>query len=136
MLYAMLAYHDEDHVQSWSEAEDAALMAELQAAHERLGQAGVLGPAARLGATAKAVTVRGRSVVTDGPFAETKEQLLGFYILDCSNLEEAVQAAKDFKAANPSAIYELRPIVLFRPGKPIPLSDFGLDDVRPKPVKA
>jgi hypothetical protein len=131
MLYAMLAYHDEGHVQSWSEAEDAALMDQLNAVHLRLGEAGMLGPAARLGATAKAVTVRRPGVVTDGPFAETKEQLLGFYILDCASLDEAVRAAEDFKAANPSAVYELRPIVLYRPGKDIPLSDFGLSDVRP-----
>ena len=43
-----------------------------------------------------------------------------------------MRAAEDFKAANPSAIYEIRPIALFRPGKAIPLSDFGLDDVRPE----
>lgn len=132
MLYAMLAYHDEGHVQSWSDEEDAALMTQLDDVHERLGRDGVLGPAARLGATAKAVTVRGRGLVTDGPFTETKEQLLGFYILDCASPEEAVRAAEDFKAANPSAIYEVRPIVLFRPGKAIPLSDFGLEDVRPE----
>ena len=132
MLYAMLAYHDEGHVKSWSDEEDAALMGQLNALHERLGREGRLGPAARLGATSKAVTVRGRGMVSDGPFAETKEQLLGLYILDCETLEEAVAAAEDFKAANPSAIYELRPIVLFRPGKPIPLSDFGLEHVRPE----
>src|SRR5581483_4476440 len=121
MLYAMLAYHDEGHVQSWSETEDGALMDQLNAVHERLGKAGTLGPAARLGATAKAVTVRRPGLVTDVPFAETKEQLLGFYILDCASLEEAVRAAEDFKAANPSATYELRPIVRFVPGKAIPL---------------
>jgi hypothetical protein len=130
MLYAMLAYHDEGHVQSWSEGEDQALMAELNAVHERLGREGRLGPAARLGGTAKAATVRARGVVTDGPFAETKEQLLGFYILDCADMDEAVAAAEAFKAANPSAVYEIRPIVLYRPGKAIPLSDFGLADVR------
>jgi hypothetical protein len=126
MLYALLAYHDESHVQSWSDAEDAALMTELGGVHERLAKA------ARLGATGKAVTVRGKMAVTDGPFTETKEQLLGFYVLDCASLDEAVEAAQAFKAANPSAIYEVRPIVLYRPGKAIPLSDFGLDDVRPE----
>jgi len=131
MLYVMLAYHDEGYVQSWSDEEDAALMARLDGVHARMAREARLGPAARLGATGKAVTVRGKGLVTDGPFTETKESLLGFYILDCETLEEAVEAAKAFKAANPSAIYELRPIVLYRPGKPIPLSDFGLDDVRP-----
>ncbi len=134
MLYAMLAYHDESDVQSWSEAEDDALMDQLNAVHDRLGRAEALGPAARLGATAKAVVVRGRGLVSDGPFAETKEALLGFYILDCADMAEAVRAAEDFKAANPGAIYELRPIVLYRPGKAIPLTDFGLADVRPETV--
>ncbi|HEY8004930.1 MAG TPA: YciI family protein [Phenylobacterium sp.] len=132
MLYVMLAYHDEGYVKSWSDEEDAALMDELGAVHERLGRDGRLGPAARLGATARAVTVRGKGIVVDGPFAETKEQLLGFYVLDVASLEEAVEAAKAFKAANPSAVYEVRPIALYRPGKPIPLSDFGLADVRPE----
>ncbi len=130
MLYALLAYHDENHVQSWSEAEDAALMAGLDAVHERMGALGVLGPAARLGTTAKARTVRRKGVVTDGPFTETKEALLGFYILDVGTVEEALAAADEFKATNPGAIYEIRPIVLYRPGNPIPLSDFGLGDVR------
>ena len=131
MLYVMLAYHDEGYVQSWSDEEDAALMAELSAVHARMAETARLGPAARLGSTGMAVTVRGKALVTDGPFTETKESLLGFYVLDCETLDEAVEAAKAFKAANPSAIYELRPIALYRPGKAIPLSDFGLDDVRP-----
>src|SRR3569832_835635 len=121
MLSAMLAYHDEGHVKSWSDEEDAALMAELGKVHDRLAREQRLGPAARLGATAKAVTVARKGVVTDGPFAETKEQLLGFYILDFESMDAAVEAAKAFQAANPSAIYELRPIVLYRPGKDIPL---------------
>jgi len=129
MLYAMLAYHDEGHVQSWNEDEDAALMAQLAAVHERLE--GRLGPSARLGATSKAATVRGKGLVTDGPFAETKEALLGFYILDFERVEDAVAAAEAFKAVNPSAIYEIRPIVFYRPGKTIPRSDFGIADVRP-----
>ena len=131
MLYVMLAYHDEGYVQSWSDEDDAALMAKLDGVHERMAREARLGPAARLGATGKAVTVRGKALVSDGPFTETKESLLGFYVLDCESLEEAVEAAQAFKAANPSAVYEVRPIVLYRPGKAIPLSDFGLDDVRP-----
>ncbi|WP_372786585.1 YciI family protein [Phenylobacterium sp.] len=131
MLYALLAYHEEDFVRSWSDEEDGALMAKLDGLHERMLEDGRIGPAARLGATALALTVRGKAVVTDGPFAETKEQLLGFYILDCETIEQAVETAQELKAANPSAIYEVRPLVLFRPGKAIPLTDQGLDVVRP-----
>jgi hypothetical protein len=128
MLYALLAYHEEGVVQSWSEAEDEALMARLDAAHRKL--AGQMGPAARLGATAKARTVRDPNLVIDGPFAETKEQLLGFYVVEADDLAGAVAAAEELQAANPSAVYEVRPIVLFRPGKAIPLTDAGLADVR------
>jgi hypothetical protein len=131
MLYALLAYHEEHVVQSWSDEEDAALMAQLQGAHERLTREGRLGPAARLGATANAVTVRGKALVVDGPFAETKEQLLGFYIVDCEDLAGAVTAAQELKAANPGAVYEVRPIVLYRPGAAFPLTDAGLAAVRP-----
>ena len=134
MLYAMLAYHDEGHVQSWSEGEDNVLMDQLNVVHSRQDEAGQLGPAARLGATAKAVTVRARGLVVDGPFAETKEALLGLYVLDVADLDEAIEQARAIQAVNPSAIYELRPIVFYRPGKAIPLSDFGIADVRPERV--
>ena len=132
MLYAMLAYHDEADVQSWTDAEDTALMSGLLDLHARLDREGTLGPAARLGATARARTVRGRGLVTDGPFAETKEALLGFYVLDCKTLEEAVRTAQTFKVANPGTTYEIREIALFVPGKAVPMTDAGLEAVRPK----
>jgi hypothetical protein len=130
MLYAFLAYHEEEDVQSWSDEEDSALMGELNGVHERLTEEGRLGPAARLGATANALTVRGRGLVSDGPFAETKEQLLGFYVLQCESREQAIEAALALKAANPGAVYEVRPIVLYLPGTDIPFTDAGLDAVR------
>jgi hypothetical protein len=79
MLYAILAYHVEAEVMSWSPDEDAALMADLLRVHDRLTAEGRLGPAARLAPTGKARTLRGAGggMVIDGPFAETKEQLLG-----------------------------------------------------------
>jgi hypothetical protein len=56
-------------------------------------------------------------LVIDGPFAETKEQLLGFYIVECANLEEAIDTARDLARASSSAgAYEIRPVSLFRPG--------------------
>ncbi|TIP52252.1 MAG: YciI family protein, partial [Mesorhizobium sp.] len=59
MFYAILAYHIEDTVQSWTPDEDAALMKDLLEVNDRLTRDGKLGPAARLGATAQAVTLRG-----------------------------------------------------------------------------
>lgn len=133
MLYAILAYHEEHIIQDLSDAQDGALMEDLMAVHERLTVQGKMGPAGRLGATSLAATVRGagRGVVTDGPFAETKEQLLGFYVVDCPTHAEAIEAARDLKEANPSAVYEVRPMVLFVPGNAFPLTDAGLTTVRP-----
>jgi hypothetical protein len=54
--------------------------------------------------------------VIDGPFAETKEQLLGFYVLDVASLEEALEIVKELGRANPGGSYEVRPVRLFLPG--------------------
>src|SRR5690606_25379150 len=92
MFYAILAYHAEGVVESWTPAEDSALMTDLLAVHDGLVEQGTMGPAARLGPTAQARTLRGpgAGVVTDGPFAETKEHLLGFYVVDCADFDSAV----------------------------------------------
>ncbi|MGY5807958.1 YciI family protein [Rhizobium sp. LEGMi198b] len=121
MYYAILAYHEERVVESWTEEEDAALMTELLQVNDRLVQEKSLGPAARLGPTERAVTLRGKGagIVTDGPFAETKEQLLGFYVVDFPTLEAAVAAARDLRRVNPTAVYEIRPISLYLPGAPL-----------------
>jgi len=54
--------------------------------------------------------------VIDGPFAETKEQLLGLYIIDVVDLDEALAVAKDLGEANPGGAYEIRPVGVFMPG--------------------
>jgi hypothetical protein len=117
MLYAILAYHVESEVMSWTPEEDAAVMAGLRAVQEPLRAKGHFGPAARLGATRKARTLRGpgAGMVLDGPFAETKEQLLGFYIMDFADEAGAIAAARELRMANPGAVYEIRPIKLFHP---------------------
>lgn len=122
MLYAILAYHVETEVNSWSAEEDAALMVNLRKAHERLNQVGKLGPAARLGDTRKARTLRGPGdgMMIDGPFAETKEQLLGLYVVDFPDEDAAADAVRHLRRANPSAVYEVRPIRLFIPGVAFP----------------
>jgi len=117
MHYAILAYHVEGVITAMTPEEDAALMTELRKVDRRLTQEGLLGPAARLGGTQSACTLRD-GVVTDGPFAETKEQLLGLYVLDCVDRDEAVQVARDLHRVNPSAVYEIRPILLYLPGVP------------------
>jgi hypothetical protein len=118
MLYAILCYHDEDLVGSWSKEHDADVMAKLAVVQEKLTEQGRLGPVARLLPTTAATTLRKENppLVLDGPYAETKEQLLGFYIVDCKNLDEAVEVARDLGAANPGGAYEIRPVGLFVPG--------------------
>ena len=125
MLYAILAYHDEEEVASWTSQEDAALMRDLNRIHNRLTQEGRLGPAARLGATQGACVLRGRGkgVVTDGPFTESKEQLLGFYVIDCADRDGAIAAARELREVNPGAIYEIRPVLLYLPGAPFPVTE-------------
>jgi hypothetical protein len=118
MLYAILCYHDEDFVGSWSKEQDAAVMSKLSVVQDRLKKEGRLGPVARLLPTTAATTLRKDDppLVLDGPYAETKEQLLGFYIIDCANLDAAVDVARELGAANPGGAYEIRPVGLFEPG--------------------
>ena len=127
MLYAILAYHVEEDIASWTPQEDAAVMIDLKKVHARLE--GRLGPAARLGTTETACVLRGRGagVVTDGPFTESKEQLLGFYVIDCADREAAIAAARNLRQVNPSAMYEIRPVRLYRPGPPFPLTEAAID---------
>jgi hypothetical protein len=119
MLYAILCYHSEDVVCGWTKEEDDAVMARLDVVHQKLASQGKLGPSVRLLPTSAATTLRKDReppLVLDGPFAETKEQLLGFYIVDCASLEEALDAARDLGRANPGGAYEIRPVALFKPG--------------------
>ena len=116
MLYAILCYHDEDTVGSWTAEQDAAVMTKLKVVQGKLSEQGRLGPVARLLPTTSATTLRKEDppLVIDGPFAETKEQLLGFFIVDCKDLEEAIQTARDLAAANTIGAYEIRPVAILR----------------------
>ena len=118
MLYAILCYNLEDVIGAWTPARDAAVMARLGAVERDLALAGRLGPVARLLPTTAAVTLRkGReAMVIDGPFAETKEQLLGFYVVECEGLEAAIDVARALAVANPDrGAYEIRPVDVYRP---------------------
>lgn len=119
MLYAFLCYNNEDAVFSLSQAQDEAVMTALHAVQEPLRRAGRLGPTARLMPTTAATTLRKDSdppLVLDGPYAETKEQLLGFYVIECADLEAALAVARDLGKANPGGAYEVRPLRVFNPG--------------------
>jgi hypothetical protein len=119
LLYAMLCYNDEAAVCAWSKDEEAAVMADLGKVTEKLAKEGRLGPVARLVPTTAATTLRkdrDPPLVIDGPFAETKEQLLGFFVIDCTSLEHALETARELGRVNPGGSYEIRPILDFWPG--------------------
>ena len=124
MLYAILCYESEDAVGAWTKEQDDAVIAQLGVVQEKLKKEGRLGPVGRLMPTTSATTVRKAKepVVIDGPFAETKEQLLGFFVVDCASLDEAIETAKDLARASGSGgaysggAYEVRPMRLLRPG--------------------
>jgi Uncharacterized protein conserved in bacteria len=117
MLYAVLCYNDEKAVSAWTKEEDEACMARLGEVQAGMSAKGRLGPVVRLWNTDEAKTLRktsGEPVILDGPFAETKEQFLGFYVVDCETVEEALAFAKDLAAANPgTGSYEIRPLRYF-----------------------
>jgi hypothetical protein len=119
MLYAILCYGDEKPFRSWPQEMQDAVMARLDVVKEKLAQQGRLGPTARLLPTSAAKTLRKDReppLVIDGPFAETKEQLLGFYIVRCDSLDEALEIARDLGRAAPGGCYEVRPVSSFAEG--------------------
>ena len=120
MLYAILCYDREDVIGSWTKEEDEATMLRLQAVQKELAAEGRLGPVVRLLPTTAAATLRKgkEALVIDGPFAETKEQLLGFYIVNCASLDEALDIARRLAKANSLALgsYEVRPLSFFDAG--------------------
>ena len=113
MLYTLLIYQAEEEVEAMSEAEHEAVLAEHRKLHEVTRGKGKFVSASRLVPTGAATTLRrkgGTPQLIDGPFAETKEQLLGLYILDCDSLEEATDFAKMIPSV-PTGCIEVRPIM-------------------------
>ena len=118
MLYTILCYNSEKMVTSWTKEEDAAVMEKLIAVQDKLVRKRKLGPVARLGPTTTARTLRkegGPMLVTDGPYAETKEQILGFYMVDLDSPDDVMEFAKELAAVNPGGGYEIRPVIYFAP---------------------
>ena len=110
MQYLLLIYEDEKRWHGLSKPELNAELGEYQAFGKELGGAILGGNALQITGTAKTVRVRdGKSVVTDGPFAETKEQLGGYYLIEAADLDEATAIAARIPGARPGSI-EVRPI--------------------------
>jgi hypothetical protein len=115
MRYMLLIYGDESSRGSGSEAEQQAELAKWSSYTEEMRNAGAFAAGDALQPTGTATTVRdndGEPLVTDGPFAETKEQLGGYYLLDVANLDDAIKWAHKCPGARYGSI-ELRPIMEF-----------------------
>lgn len=116
MFYCILCYNLESELQAWSREKEATVMAKREAVAHSLACQGRLGPIGRLMPTTTAMTVRAsrEPLVLDGPFAETKEQLLGFYLVDCQTLEDALEVAR--RLVGETGALEVRPLAQFYPG--------------------
>jgi hypothetical protein len=111
MQYMLLIYGDEKAWTSMPEAEIEKVMQAYMDYSNELAAAGVLRGGSELAPVATATTVRvrnGKVLTTDGPFAETKEQLGGYYLIDVPNLDEAIKWASKLPAALDGAV-EVRP---------------------------
>jgi hypothetical protein len=117
MLYSILCYESEALAAGRTRKEDDTMMVRLTAVQQKLKSEGKLGPVARLMPTTTATHIRSGKdpIVIDGPFAETKEQLLGFYVIDCPSLEDAIEAAKLLAREKPHGTLEVRPVAAFNP---------------------
>ena len=112
MRYLLLICTDESNDQAMTADEAAARMVRYGAFGDEMGRRGILEGGARLYATTDATTVRvrdGEVLTFDGPFAETKEQMGGYYVVDCKDLDEAIEVASKIPGASEGSI-EVRPI--------------------------
>jgi len=114
MEFMILIYADEQIYESWSEARMAQLMAAYDVYTRELTDAGIMRGGSELAPVRTARTVRirkGVPAVTDGPFAESKECLGGYILIDCASMDEAVHWASRCPSA-PDGAVEVRPLVL------------------------
>jgi hypothetical protein len=112
MRYLLMIYSDENDVGTLSPDEGNAVLAEYGTFMEEMGTRGVLQGGERLRPTADATSVRvrdGEVLTSDGPFAETKEQIGGYFAVDCKDLDEAIEVAAKIPGARFGTI-EVRPI--------------------------
>lgn len=113
MQYMLLIYQREADLEAWSEADKTALYQAYGPFTQGLAQSGHLRAGAGLQPVATATTVRvrnGKTLTTDGPFAETKEQLGGFYLIEAKDIDEAIAIAARVPSARFGSV-EVRPAI-------------------------
>jgi hypothetical protein len=126
MLYAVLIYDLESEVGNLDPSELSSLIENHSRVQDKLAAEKKLGPVVRLLPTTAARTLKQReNTIIDGPFAETKEQLLGFYVIDCASHDEAMREAKLIGSACNARTLEVRPVQLFYPGLPMDKVEIG-----------
>jgi len=112
MRYILMICTEESTEGALSPDEQTAMMGEYAAFGEEMGRRGVLQGGERLRPTTDATTVRvrdGEVLTSDGPFAETKEQIGGYFAVDCKDLDEAIEVASKIPSARQGSV-EVRPI--------------------------
>lgn len=114
MQYAFLIYSNKDVYAAMTQEEYAAVEQGYEAFAQEVVERGIMRGGSQLQPTSTATTVRIRNsqeLITDGPFAETKEQLAGYFVLECKDLDEALALAEKMPDVKHGAI-EVRPIVV------------------------
>jgi hypothetical protein len=114
MQYLLMIYYDEELWAQLPEAQKSQIMQESDAFRRGIVTSGHFRASARLQPTSMATTVRqqhGQRLTTDGPFAETKEQLGGFLLLECKDLDEAISIAARFPMVRLGGAIEVRPVM-------------------------
>ena len=119
MKYLCLGYYDEEKFNALPNEELQALVKKCRAHDAELLATGKVMLVGSLSMPQYWKSIRPggpKPTVTDGPFAETKEQFLGFFVVDCENLEEAIAMSKELAEAHPGpGSYEIRPLALYNP---------------------
>jgi hypothetical protein len=113
MQYMLLCYADEKGWAALGEEGQAAILDEYAAWAQAIVKSGHYRASARLGPTAAATTLReahGKRLTLDGPFAETKEQLGGFHLVECRDLDEALAIARRIPTLRAGGVVEVRPV--------------------------
>lgn len=121
MLYSILIFGSEDRAANWSAEEHDEVMGRHAQLRAQLSAQQRLGPVVRLSPKDSKVVRRSRGQVrvTDGPHAETKEQLMGIYVVECATFDDAVAATEllDFE----TGVFEIVPLRYLDPGQLAPL---------------
>jgi hypothetical protein len=132
MLYSILIYGDEARVREWTPEEETEVMGRHAQLRRELTAAGRLGPVMRLSPDGTRVVRRykDRQQVIDGPYAETKEQLMGIYVIDCPSFDDALAATEQLRFD--TGVFEIRPLVTMECGKVADKTDGSAPECRPE----